>query len=99
MFFENVFQKSFFKNFSVSGQGLDWVHMVLKKQKVLILAPSSLIICQDQLPTCFQRFSKTAKKVPEWYLAVKCEKANKWIRFLSVKTFSCEEKETMYTAR
>ena len=36
------------------------------------------------VPTFFHIFSKTAKKA--WYLAVKCEKANKRIRFLSVKT-------------
>ena len=46
----------------------------------------------DHLPrsavvTFYQLFSKTAKKVNEWYLAVKSEKANKWTRFLSVKTF------------
>ena len=30
-------------------------------------------------------FFKNCKKVHEWYLAVKCEKVIKWIRFLCVK--------------
>ena len=47
----------------------------------------------------FLFFFKNCKKVHEWYMEVKCKKSNKWVHFLSVKTFNWEEKETLDTVR
>ena len=60
-------------------------YCLLKKLKVLILEPSSLNFLQAKLYRLFSTFFKNCKKVHEWYLTVKREKAIKWIRFLCVK--------------
>ena len=60
-------------------------YCLLKKIKCSFLEPSSLNFLQARLYRLFSTFFKNCKKVQEWYLAVKCEKAIKWIRFLCVK--------------
>ena len=60
-------------------------YCLLKKIQVLILEPSSLNFLQAKLYPLFSTFFKNGKKVHEWYLAVKREKAITWIRFLCVK--------------
>ena len=61
--------------------------LLTEENQVLILEPSSFFIQTGILYRLFSAFFKNCKKVHEWYLAVKCEKANKWTHFLSVKTF------------
>ena len=63
----------------------NWVHMLTEENQVLILEPSSFFIHTGILYRLFSAFFKNCKKVHEWYLAVKCENANKRTRFLSVK--------------
>ena len=61
--------------------------MLTEENQVLILEPSIFSFRLEYCTDFFQLFVKTAKKVHEWYLVVKCENANKRTRFLSVKTF------------
>ena len=65
----------------------NWVLVLTEENQVLIFEPSNFFIQTGILYRLFSDFYKNCKKVQEWYLAVKCEKVNKWTRFLSVKTF------------
>ena len=60
--------------------------LLTEENQVLIFEPSSFFIQTGILYRLFSAFFKNWKKVHEWCLAVKCEKANKWTHFLSVKT-------------
>ena len=60
-------------------------YCLLKKIKCSFLNPPIFHFRLEYCTDFFSAFFKNGKKVQEWYLAVKREKAIKWIRFLCVK--------------
>ena len=64
----------------------NWVLLLTEETKIVHFGTLKFELFASQAVRLFFSFVTKLKKVHRWYLTVKCEKLNKWTRFLSVKT-------------